>query len=158
MPPYSGGRQIRNVSKETPPTERGTVSFMTKLPEWKYVRGSSDRYEVNEYGEVWRLGRPLFTDRTGMIHRATPARQVKPQRGYSGFLRIEFWVDGVKSRRSLADVVGEAFHGPIDSSTHQYVLISAEPADNYVASNITLRKRPLRAAAVKAAEKYGITL
>jgi hypothetical protein len=137
---------------------------MSKTTEWEMIRGTHDRYEVSRFGVIRKLGKPLWTDPdTGQVHRNAPPRLIRPQRSFSGYLRAEFWVNGVRDRRALADVVGEAFHGVIDAGRSHYVLIDERIDDetgqqNYSADNIRAVKRPVNAAALRAAEKHGITL
>jgi len=147
---------------------------MSKTPRWQTIPDTNGRYEVSDQGQLRRLGLPLWVDpETGMTHRQVPPKLIKPMRSLSGFLMAEMSVDGQRVRRNLADVVGQAFHGPIDPKTHQYLLVEgsvelkaevdayrADPA-NYRADNIELRKRVERKptdAALKAAAKHGITL
>lgn len=143
---------------------------MTETPEWRDVPETNGRYQVSDQGRLRRLGAPIWTDpETGLTHRKAPPKPVKAMRSLSGYLMAELWVDGKRTRRNLADVVGEAFHGSIDPKTHQYLLVSTETETDdyrsdplaYRVANIEPRKRVAReptVAARKAAEKFGITL
>ncbi len=71
-----------------------------KIVERRPVVGYEGVYEVSRDGEVYRVGRACG---------ATVGKKLKPQLSNSGYLYVNFWLNGVRTTHSVHRIVAKAF-------------------------------------------------
>lgn len=119
---------------------------MVKESGWKTIEGTGDRYEISDTGAVRRLGRPLWVDDNGVTHRHQPPKPIKAFAGLSGRLQVDLWCNGRRQRRTLADLVGRAFLGPLPPNRVYVTRVGSSPADVRPANLLAVARRPDRGA------------
>jgi len=75
---------------------------------WHPCAGFETHYEVSNLGNVRSIER-MVNNRLGNGIRRSPAKVLKPCLGKSGYLLVNFCIDGIKSNHNVHRLVARAF-------------------------------------------------